>query len=141
MIKICKEFEWTMGHRLPEHTGLCANPHWHSYKMQVELEGEGIGTMGMVMDYYELGKIVGEVLDDFNHCFVINENDLIMKEFLEKNNFKKVIIPFDSTAENLCNFFAKIIQNKLSSYTNIKVLTIRLYEARDTFAECSIRIS
>ena len=39
-MKIAKEFRWEMGHRLPEHFGLCKNIHGHSYKMIVEFEGE-----------------------------------------------------------------------------------------------------
>ena len=39
-MKIAKEFRWEMGHRLPEHFGLCKNIHGHSYKMVVEFEGE-----------------------------------------------------------------------------------------------------
>ena len=40
VMKIAKEFNWEMGHRLPEHFGKCKNIHGHSYKMMVELEGD-----------------------------------------------------------------------------------------------------
>jgi 6-pyruvoyltetrahydropterin/6-carboxytetrahydropterin synthase len=140
MLKISKNFEWEMGHRLMNHKGLCINPHGHSYKMRVVIESETANNIGMVMDYYELDKIVWEVLEDFNHSFVINENDLVMKDFLMKNDFKSVILPFDSTAENLCEVFGNIIQNKLKKYKNIKTLTIRLYETRDVYAEKSMII-
>ena len=30
-MKIAKEFRWEMGHRLPEHFGLCKNIHGHCH--------------------------------------------------------------------------------------------------------------
>ena len=86
-IKIAKDFYWEMSHRLPDHPGLCRNIHGHSYKMQIELEGEPT-AQGMVLDYYELSKIVKPFLEQFDHAFLCDENDSLMIEFLRTNNFK-----------------------------------------------------
>jgi len=50
-MKIAKEFRWEMGHRLPEHTGLCRNIHGHSYRMVVEITGDVLAN-GMIIDFY-----------------------------------------------------------------------------------------
>jgi 6-pyruvoyltetrahydropterin/6-carboxytetrahydropterin synthase len=65
-MKIAKEFKWEMGHRLPEHFDKCKNIHGHSYKMIVELEGE-ILESGMVMDYYDLKKIINPIVEKLDH--------------------------------------------------------------------------
>jgi len=137
MIKICKEFKWEMGHRLMYHNGLCVNPHGHSYKMQVILEGKKDNN-GMVMDYFELEQIVNEVINDFDHSFVVNEKDFVMRDFLVKNNFKYVTLPFDATAENLCDVFCDLLSNKLKLINNLKMLAIRIYETQDVYAERGI---
>ncbi|MCL2039046.1 MAG: 6-carboxytetrahydropterin synthase [Bacteroidetes bacterium] len=139
MVKICKEFKWEMGHRLIEHN-LCSNPHGHSYRMQVILESEETEN-GMVLDYYILGNIVRDIIENFDHSFAVSEKDNLLKSFLEQNNFKMVVLPFDATAENLCYFLGSIIKEKLQPYKNIKILTIRLYETRSVYAERSFPIT
>jgi len=133
MMKIAKEFNWEMGHRLQYHSGKCRNLHGHSYKMRVELEGE-IAENSMLMDYHELTQIVKEIIEPFDHSFLIDKSDNILN-FLQENNFKIVVVPFVSTAENLCKFLANEIKNKLTQYNNIKKLTVRVCETADVFAE------
>jgi len=137
MTKISKEFKWEMGHRLMNHNGLCINPHGHSYKMKVILEGEK-NNNGMLLDYFELEQIVNEIIKKFDHSFVVNEKDFVMQDFLVKNNFKSVVLHFDATAENLCDVFCDLLRNKLKLISNLKILTIRIYETEDTYAEQSV---
>ena len=139
MVKISKKFKWEMGHRLMNHKGLCANPHGHSYQMQVILEGN-INNDGMLMDYNDLEVIVNDVIKDFNHSFVVNSNDTIMKDFLKVNNFKHIVLEYEPTSENLCNVFANLIRKKLYQFTNIEKLTIRLYETKSVYAEIKIGV-
>ena len=61
-MKIAKEFNWEMGHRLPEHFGKCKNIHGHSYKMLVEIEGDVLEN-GMVMDYYHLKDAIEPLVE------------------------------------------------------------------------------
>lgn len=124
-----------MGHRLPEHNGLCRNMHGHSYRMCVELAGE-LGADGMVMDYYELSKVVNEIISPFDHSFVVNENDNVVLNFLKENDFRYQVLPFDSTAENLCIHFANSINEKLPIH--IKELKVRIYETDGVYAEVII---
>ena len=138
MIKIAKEFNWEMGHRLKNHNRSCRNLHGHSYKMRVEIEGEIKNEM--IMDYYELSLIVNRIIEPFDHSFVVEKSDTIVLNFLQENNFKLVVIPFVSTAENLCEFFANEIKKQLIKYENIKMLTVRIYETVDVFAEIQLEM-
>ena len=140
MLKIAKEFYWEMGHRLKNHNGLCRNLHGHSYKMRVELDGE-IATNSMLMDYYKLTQIVHKIIEPFDHSFLVEKSDNIILSFLQENNFRCVVVPFVSTAENLCEFFANEIKKNLTQYENIKNLTVRIYETTDVFAEIKIKIN
>jgi 6-pyruvoyltetrahydropterin/6-carboxytetrahydropterin synthase len=138
-MKIAKEFRWEMGHRLPEHFGLCKNIHGHSYKMIVEFEGE-LDKNQMVIDYYDVEKIINPVIEKLDHSFMVNKDDKIVLEFLEKMNSKKVIVEFNSTAENICGYLLSEIK-KCSLPTNISSVKVRVYETQFDYAEETARIN
>lgn len=79
-MKISKEFRWEMGHRLPEHEGLCRNIHGHSYKMVLEIEGK-VQKNGMIIDFYDLGKIVKPIIKNYDHAFMCYFKDMDMLLF------------------------------------------------------------
>ncbi len=135
MMKIAKEFHWEMGHRLPEHFGLCKNIHGHSYKLIVEFEGK-LDDKGMVIDFYDVEKIISPIIDELDHAFIVKDDDVITLEFLEKLNSKKVIVNFFTTVENICNYILeKIIKSKLPD--NIENVQVRVYETAEDYAEIS----
>ncbi|MBP9119896.1 MAG: 6-carboxytetrahydropterin synthase [Ignavibacterium sp.] len=137
-MKIAKEFRWEMGHRLPEHFGLCKNIHGHSYKMIVEFEGE-LDKNQMVIDYYDIEKIINPVIEKLDHAFMVNIDDKIVIDFLEKMNSKKVVVGFNSTAENICNYLLSEIK-KCSLPSNISFVKVRVYETQFDYAEETARL-
>jgi 6-pyruvoyltetrahydropterin/6-carboxytetrahydropterin synthase len=137
-MKIGKEFRWEMGHRLPEHFGNCKNIHGHSYKMIVEIEGE-VNSDGMVIDYYELKKIVDPIVQNMDHAFLVYKEDKEIIEFLQKMNSKMVIVDFQSTVENICEYFLKEI-TKTKFPGNVNKIVVRIYETEDDYAEKSIML-
>jgi 6-pyruvoyltetrahydropterin/6-carboxytetrahydropterin synthase len=137
-VKIAKEFRWEMGHRLPEHFGNCKNIHGHSYKMLVEIEGE-TDEQGMVMDYYNLKKVVLPIIDKLDHAFMVNESDHDVVEFLNKMKSKKVIVDFPSTVENICHYIIRQLKPGLFP-GNVKFLRVRIYETYDDYAEETVSL-
>ena len=137
-MKIAKEFRWEMGHRLPEHFGKCKNIHGHSYKMIVELEGEVVES-GMVMDYYDVKKMVEPVVEKLDHAFMVYKDDKEIISFLEKMKSKMVVVGFQSTVENICKYFLSEIK-KLRFPQNVKNISVRIYETADDYAEEEIKL-
>lgn len=137
-MKIAKEFTWEMGHRLPFHTGKCKNLHGHSYKCMVELTGDP-DKNGMVMDYYDLKKVVEPILDELDHAFMVCKKDIEMIEVLEKLNSRKVVVDFETTAENICVYLlSKIKSAKLPQ--NIHSIKVRVLETENSYAEEETKI-
>ena len=132
-MKIAKEFHWEMGHRLPEHFGQCKNIHGHSYNMIVEFEGE-LNEQGMLIDYYDVEEIINPVIEKLDHAFMVNENDKVVLEFLEKMNSKKVVVDFQSTAENICSYLLNKIR-EINLPDNIKKIKVRVQETSNDYAE------
>ena len=137
-MKIAKEFHWEMGHRLPEHFGLCKNIHGHSYKMIVEFEGE-LDKNQMVIDYYDVEKIIKPVIEKLDHSYMVNKDDKILLEFLEKVDSKRVVVDFYATAENICTYLLNEVK-KCSLPSNILSVKVKVHETQFDYAEESMRL-
>ncbi len=139
-MKISKEFRWEMGHRLPFHKGLCKNVHGHSYRMVVEVSGK-VEKNGMIIDFYDLGKIIDPLIKKFDHAFMCWKNDLKMKKFLNANKMKVVVVSYPSTVENICADLASKIFIKLKNLKSYKFddLIIKIFESPNSFAETKIK--
>lgn len=135
---IAKDFHWEMAHRLPFHDGGCKNLHGHSYKARVELTGEPDAN-GMVMDYFDLKKLVMPIVERLDHAFICDTSDTVMVEFFQKNPLKVVYVDFPTTAENIAAYFIREIQKKLQEkIITITALNVRVHETERTFAEVKV---
>ena len=137
-MKIGKEFKWEMGHRLPEHFGQCKNIHGHSYKMLVEFEGE-LDENGMVIDYYDVEKIINPIIEKLDHAFLVNKYDKLTVEFLEKLNSKNVVVDFESTVENICIYLLYKIKSA-DLPKNVNSVVVRVSETEEDYAEQRISL-
>jgi 6-pyruvoyltetrahydropterin/6-carboxytetrahydropterin synthase len=140
LTRIAKEFRWEMGHRLPYHNGGCRNIHGHSYRMQVAIDGT-LDKGGMVLDYFVLKEIVDPLVDELDHSFLCDHEDVEMLEFFEKTTLKHSIVPFHTTAENLVGWFLQQIAPRLESHPNLSALQVRVYETERTYAERSLDLN
>jgi 6-pyruvoyltetrahydropterin/6-carboxytetrahydropterin synthase len=138
MMKIAKEYNWEMGHRLPFHEGKCKNLHGHSYKCMVEISGEPDAN-GMVLDYYDMKSIIQPVIDELDHAFMVYTDDKEVLEFLNKINSRKVVVDFQSTAENICLYLLKKIK-ATGLPKNIKTVKVKVLETENTYAEEEISL-
>ncbi|MCL4548825.1 MAG: 6-carboxytetrahydropterin synthase [Bacteroidetes bacterium] len=132
-MKIAKEFTWEMGHRLTFHKGKCKNLHGHSYKCMVELTGEA-DQNGMVLDYYDVKKIIEPLIEEMDHSFMVFSSDKELIQALQKLRSHYVIVDFETTAENICNYLLdKIKSAKLPE--NVSTLKVKVFETENTYAE------
>jgi 6-pyruvoyltetrahydropterin/6-carboxytetrahydropterin synthase len=139
LTKISKEFKWEMSHRLPFHKGLCRNLHGHSYKLRIDLEGS-LDENGMLIDFFDLEIIMRPLLNEFDHAFLVDDEDTLMLEFLKTNQFKYLTIPFTSTSENIIKYIAERIIPEFKKTKSVNTVYIRLYETEDVFAEICEKI-
>ncbi|MGB9696344.1 MAG: 6-pyruvoyl trahydropterin synthase family protein [Ignavibacteria bacterium] len=140
-MKIAKEYRWEMGHRLPNHPGLCKNVHGHSYRMVVELEGE-VNENGMVIDFYELGKIVKPIVEMFDHSFLVYKGDSKLISMLEELESRKVIVDYYATVENICkDMLQRIIKGiREEAISNVSKVTVTLFETPNASATLMMEV-
>ena len=100
--------------------GRCYNPpaHGHNYLLEVTVSGEVDPKTGMVINLFDLKRVLLAVLEEFDH----KNLNLDMPHFFDR-------IP---TSENL----ARVLWTKLVEQKDIGVLhAIRLYEDEDLYAD------
>lgn len=137
LAKVTKIFHFESAHRLPWHTGGCKNLHGHSYKLEVELEGEP-DEKGMLLDFSEIKKIIKPLIDNFDHATLIAANDQTLIKSMTLLESKRYILPFDTTSENLCSFVINhFYQNGLAVLTQHKIqyIRVKVQETESCYAE------
>ena len=122
-----------MGHRLPNHPGGCQNLHGHSYHLEVEIQGD-LDADGMLIDFSELQTILQPLLDELDHAFLCDQEDVDLLAFIDKQGWKRKVIPYPSTAENLCRLFTDHLQPVLSAFENLHSFAVTVQETADASA-------
>jgi 6-pyruvoyltetrahydropterin/6-carboxytetrahydropterin synthase len=120
MFQVSVEETFSAGHALRGYKGKCENPHGHNYRVRVEVEGEQLDSIGLLLDFGELKRILRQLIDDIDHKFLNDQ------------------APFDSinpSAENIAKFIydeASKQMHHVSHGPRIKGITV--WETDETSA-------
>jgi 6-pyruvoyltetrahydropterin/6-carboxytetrahydropterin synthase len=95
---------------------------------------------GMVMDYYDMKLLIQDKLDELDHSFLCNSSDTVVREFLERNNMKMVLVEFPTTAENIARMLATHVVSNLPAGHRVDAVRLRVFETEKTFAEVEISL-
>jgi 6-pyruvoyltetrahydropterin/6-carboxytetrahydropterin synthase len=88
----------------------------------------------MVMDYYDLKKTVEPMVEELDHSFMVNSKDEKLLSKLNELKTKKVVVDFETTAENICKYFLdKIKEAELPEH--IKGVKVKIFETSTSYAE------
>ena len=127
---------------MPWHEGLCSNLHGHSYRMTVELEGEQ-NAHGMLLDFKILKRILAPLVDAWDHAILAAEDDEKLLAVIRQTGWKHALLPFDTTAENLCRYVANHLcttaQDELQAH-HIHTVRVRLEETETCYAEAEQKL-
>ena len=104
--------EFSSAHTLVGHSGPCKKMHGHNWKVEVEITGDKLDNIGMVVDFKEIRKATNLVVDELDHEFLNN-----LEPFSEDN----------PTAENIARYIFTKLSEEFSN-KNVKVNSIKLWE-------------
>jgi len=144
-MKISKQIEWDMGHRVTNHYSKCRNLHGHRYKLEICLEGklidvEGNSEEGMVIDFGQVKDIAMKYIHDvLDHGFMVGEKDKLLLNFFKKNkNLKVITVPFVPTAENIAAWIFGELDKRFKDKfkTGLKLFYVRLWETPTSASIC-----
>lgn len=114
MFLVERRFTFPMGHRLSKNKDRCYSLHGHNVTLLVGVSSRELNDEDMVIDFGDLKKIVNEIIDDWDHCLMLNRTD----QFNEKIDWSLVAprqkyFDFDPTAEGLSKYLYEEITSKL----------------------------
>jgi len=113
MFEVTIEETFAAGHALRNYRGKCENVHGHNYRCQVTLSGPQLDSIGLLVDFVELKKVVHAVLDRMDHQWL--------------NDFP----PFDvlnPSAENMAKYIYDQVTAGLGDRKQVRVGAVRLWE-------------
>jgi 6-pyruvoyltetrahydropterin/6-carboxytetrahydropterin synthase len=113
MFEVTVEQTFAAGHALRNYRGKCENVHGHNYRIEVTVKGEQLDSIGLLVDFVELKRLMKDVIDYLDHRFI---NDLE---------------PFDKlnpSAENIAKYFHDRITAGLSPEVPIRLAQVKVWE-------------
>jgi 6-pyruvoyltetrahydropterin/6-carboxytetrahydropterin synthase len=83
-MELVVDFEFCAAHRLPRHPGRCFRMHGHSYRLQVMVTGAPDPETGMVVDFFDIERAVGSVVDPIR--------DTCLNDVLENPTAEAIVV-------------------------------------------------
>ncbi|HIE54132.1 MAG TPA: 6-pyruvoyl tetrahydropterin synthase family protein [Chromatiaceae bacterium] len=111
-------------------TERCLNLHGHTFRVDVEVEGEVDEATGMVLDFGIIKRAVREVLEEYNHRVIVPKRDS-QRVRLEGpfNGAVKLLDYPEATTEYIALDIARSLHSKLRLPVRVKV-----YEGEGKYA-------
>ena len=138
-MKITKEITFDSAHMLSNYNGKCNNLHGHTYKLQIEVEGDVNTKTCMLIDFNELKEIINSnIMRMFDHALVFSaicyreEAEEALYEWAKKYNKKYYVM---SRGKTTCEFMAPEIKNILQKTLVGLTVKVKLWETPTSFAE------
>jgi 6-pyruvoyltetrahydropterin/6-carboxytetrahydropterin synthase len=142
MNTVTKVFETHTAHRLMNHPGKCKNLHGHTYRWEVTVRfGVGnIGGDGMVVDFGDVKRVIGKILDDhFDHALVLHQDDPLGDAMRNEDETLCVLLmDVHPTAENFAKYVFHYgnIRLRADVSDRLSIVSVRCWETPTSFAEC-----
>ncbi len=113
MFEVTIEETFAAGHALRNYRGKCENVHGHNYRCQVTVEGEQLDSIGLLVDFVELKRVVHSVLDRLDHQWL--------------NDYPPFNV-LNPSAENIARYIYDEIHQGLSVKEGVRLAFVKLWE-------------
>ncbi|MFO0809864.1 MAG: 6-carboxytetrahydropterin synthase [Gemmataceae bacterium] len=129
MFRVTREIEFCYGHRLLDYSGKCRHLHGHNGRAVITLEGPRLDSLGMVLDFSDVKRVVGQWIDDtLDHTMILHETDP-MVPILRERGERFVTMPTNPTAENIAKWIFDHAREQ-----GLPVVEVRLWETPNCYA-------
>lgn len=119
MFKLKVQDYFSSAHYLKDYKGPCEKLHGHNWKVELVVEGSELNSTDILIDFTILKNILKETLAELDH-----------KLLNEIPYFKNT----NPSSERLAEYIFKKIKEKLSTYPNVKVKEVTVYETEKASA-------
>lgn len=138
MYQLTIEQSFDSAHFLSGYQGKCGNLHGHRWRVLLHVASETLREdkqqRGMCVDFSTLKEELKEIVDAYDHTFLIEEGTLKEKtvEALTEEGFSMIELPFRPTAENFAKHFYDLFTEK-----GYRVAQVQVYETPNNCASYS----
>jgi len=104
--------DFSAAHNLREYKGKCERLHGHNWRVDLRLAGDHLDAEGLLLDFTEAKRILGEVLERFDHRY-LNE-----------------VEPFDRlqpSSETIARVVAEAVAERLPA--SVRVVSVTAWES------------
>ncbi len=118
MYRVSVDYSFAAGHALRGYKGKCENVHGHNYKVRVNVAGDQLNAIGLLVDFVDLRAALRKIIERLDHRML---NDLE---------------PFDRlnpSAENLAAYFAAELGRAFESQP-VRIEAVTVWETDTTSA-------
>ncbi|MEJ5054232.1 6-pyruvoyl trahydropterin synthase family protein [Sphingobacterium sp. MYb382] len=122
------------GHRVVGHEGKCRFLHGHNYRIHFSLAADALDEIGRVVDFSVIkSRLCMWLEDNFDHKFLIWEQDEMLNQLQAITAESLVVVPFNPTAENIARYLVEVIAPKQLEDLQVKLIACKVEET----AKCS----
>jgi 6-pyruvoyltetrahydropterin/6-carboxytetrahydropterin synthase len=112
-----------------DYEGKCRNLHGHNGKACVTLEGNQLNSMGMIIDFVEMKRVIATWIDStLDHTMLLHEKDPLVRS-LQAVNEKVLPLPVNPTTENIAKLIYDYCQEK-----SLPVVEVTFWETDYSYA-------
>jgi len=113
MFEVTIEQSFAAGHALRNYHGKCENVHGHNYRCQLTLEGMALDSIGLLMDFVVLKRILQGVIDRLDHQWL--------------NDFPPFNV-LNPSAENIAKYIYDEVSKGINAHNSVRLESVRLWE-------------
>ena len=129
---VTRELTFCYGHRLLEYQGKCRHLHGHNGRAVITLASDKLDSLGMVVDFSEMKKIVGGWIDEnLDHKMLLHRDDPVLP-ILREQQEPVYVMDVNPTAENIARLIFEVTRDK-----GFPVVEVKLWETFSSFATYS----
>src|SRR5437660_1132922 len=101
MFRVTREIRFCYGHRLLHYDGKCRHLHGHNGRAVIALAAPQLDTLGMVLDFSRLKRVVGGWIDEhLDHKMLLHRDDPALP-LLRQQGEPVYVLDENPTAENI----------------------------------------
>jgi 6-pyruvoyltetrahydropterin/6-carboxytetrahydropterin synthase len=129
MYRVTREIRFCYGHRLLHYDGKCRHLHGHNGRAVITLEAPNLDSLGMVVDFSRIKRVVATWINDsLDHKMILHRDDPLLS-YLRQQGEPIFVIDVNPTAENI----ARVIYDYTAAQ-GFPVVEVLLWETDDSFA-------
>lgn len=121
MYSVTREISFCYGHRLLEYDGKCRHLHGHNGRAVITLASADLDSLGMVMDFTLLKRVVGGWIDSqLDHKMLLHRDDPALG-YLQTQGEPIFVMDVNPTAENIARLIFDFAASQGFPVTEVKL--------------------